>query len=206
MRPIFIFTLLYSLNLLASVEAQPRRESNWSKGILVLNDGDTLRGNLYFAGKPDKILFKNERLVRYFPMRKVAAFEFYDEALQLRRYFARYPSIAPEDPFLFEKIILGRYHFLKAIKFRYISGIRTVYKEYFNPGLDYYLWDGKKLSKIINFKQQLEAIFDKHGMDLKNISKQYDLSLYLPEDQMKAVYRLNYEIARQEKWLDTESD
>lgn len=175
------------------LSAQPRYEGNWKPGMVVTAKGDTLDGYVYFQGKITELHFHNAYLVRVFYTSQIKAFQYYDQALGKQRYFANYPSDYGNtgEKRLFEKILWGKYHFLRGISIDNHPNSKLEAQHEYSESGAFYLFDGKKTVRIKNFTRQFEALFASHKIDLKALLKEKNWTTYKASDMVKLIGRLN---------------
>lgn len=105
------FTLFSFLILTCGVYAQQFAFEFWHDGKVVLDSGDTLRGNVKYDFQNDLIQFqKNERLESY-SARKVLTFEIFDASIKRYRSFYSLPYSTGgqyKAPIFFELIEEGK--------------------------------------------------------------------------------------------------
>jgi hypothetical protein len=150
------------------LQAQKLPQLNWNMGYVVLNNQDTLQGNLSFERQADYVYFRNEAGFRIFHWQNLRYFEFFDQQLNLKRYFVKYTTSKTQN-FLLERIVQGRFTLVKEIRKLY-SSWNNCYAEYFDPINRYWIWDGKKLVAIRKFKKQIRTFARENHLKLNPIS------------------------------------
>ncbi|NJL14389.1 MAG: hypothetical protein HC913_16190 [Microscillaceae bacterium] len=73
------------------VRAQAFAEENWQNGLLILEEGDTLRGELKFDLQNELVQIQTQGSLKAFTSRKVLAFQFFDRYYGRDRFYFTLP-------------------------------------------------------------------------------------------------------------------
>jgi hypothetical protein len=115
--------LLVLLMAFSGAIAQRFPSEYWHEGRLVLEDGDTLRGNIKYDLQSDLILLDQKNKLESFTARKVVYFEIFDKLSRRYRQFYSLPystSGAYKAPVFFELLCEGKMTLLcrEALEYR----------------------------------------------------------------------------------------
>lgn len=167
----------------------------WQKGKIQLMNGLSYAGDVHYYPKRGIVVYRDMQHTRAFATSQIKNFSYFDEVLRLQRSFATY--YLKNQKYFFEQVILGNYHLLKKPNHNYQQQDNTCAWEFYDKVNDYFLWTGKKMTPIRQFKKQFEDLFSRHGIDLVSYAKEKNLTTHLPKDQIKLIYQLNIAIERQ---------
>ena len=188
-----LMLVIILMPIIGKCQITPRIQGDWYRGLLVTQKGDTLDGFIDFQSKNHELRFHNDRLVRVFHTSQVKSFQYFDEFLNMQRYFASY-NISQHnlrEKRLYEKLVFGKYQILRRVnKESDFPNERDGIHYYLNFST-FYLWDGQKITRIRNFTKQFETLFAKHQINLKNLIKENNWTTYKVSDLIKIVSRLN---------------
>lgn len=87
LRFAFLFLLLGS----AGASAQKFAFEYWHEGKIILESGDTLRGNVKYSMQDDVVQFQTNRTVETYTARKILFFEIFDGTIKRYRQFYSLP-------------------------------------------------------------------------------------------------------------------
>jgi len=92
MKPLFYLLFILSAHtLLGQKNKEEIQKVTLSKGSIALNDGQTLRGQLYYEDRTGILTFKDDGGSHPYMARTVAAFEYFDEDEKKQRIFYSFP-------------------------------------------------------------------------------------------------------------------
>lgn len=148
---ILLIGLFLTFNFIPLV-AQSLHPQDWNVGLLVLNNQDTLQGKINFSQQNEYVYFVNKGQFRVFHWQNLCAMEFFDQQLNLKRYFVKLKDIKSRKVF-FEKIVEGKYTLLKQVR-RTFNGVNDVKNEYFDSINRFFIWDGKRVMSFQKFKKE----------------------------------------------------
>ncbi|GAB4396249.1 MAG: hypothetical protein OHK0053_09850 [Microscillaceae bacterium] len=93
--PLFIrLALVFSAFLCAAslkVSAQAFAEESWQEGLIILEEGDTLRGEFKFDLQNELVQLQTQGSLKAFTSRKVLAFQFFDRYYGRDRFYFTLP-------------------------------------------------------------------------------------------------------------------
>ena len=103
--------LLFFIFLAAAVHAQQFPSDLWHEGKIVLEEGDTLRGNVKYDLQNDLLQFEKGGSLESFTARKVLFFEIFDKTVKRYRQFYSLPYTTSgqyKAPVFFELVSEGK--------------------------------------------------------------------------------------------------
>lgn len=170
----------------------------WSDGQVLLDNGTKLEGKIKFESTIQNVLYtRNKKVIQAFHISQLQAFSYYDSILNLKRSFGTYFNTLSRKQQFFEILLTGQYHLLKKIKLKsFDMAYHAQGQGSRNPV--YYVWDGRKLVLVRDFKTQLKHLFHKHEINLNEWVKKYDLSINQFKNQVLLIHHLNSLLAEQE--------
>jgi hypothetical protein len=132
MRVVYLSFLLLSA---VALRAQQFAFEYWHDGKLILDSGDTLRGNIKYDLQNDLIQYQSENRLESFTARKVIFFEIFDASVKRYRSFYSLPySLAGQykAPVFFELLVEGKLTVLcrEALEYRTYSNPFYYYGTY----------------------------------------------------------------------------
>lgn len=167
----------------------------WEKGKILLSNGSMYEGDICYYPNKGIVLHQAGAVKKAFATSQIQQFSYFDDALRLKRYFANY--LLKGRRRFFEQVIVGNYHFLKTPSRNFQLQDNTMDMEFFSRINDYFVWNGKKVIPVKQFKKQFASLFWKHGIDLIAYAKEKKMNTYLPKDQIKLIYQLNVAIEKE---------
>ena len=200
MRPwISIFCLGVFLLLSSEVVGQPWPSELWHDGKLVLDSGDTLKGQIKYDLKQDLIQYNvpNQR-TDAFSSRKVVYFEIFDETVNPYRQFFALPytnQAQYRTPVFFELLTEGKLTLLarEAVEFRtytspyYLGSYsREVLVNHY-----FFLYDDGNIEEFKGSKSDLLSLMGKKSDDVEKYMKTNRLKIDDKYDFVKIVAYYN---------------
>ncbi|MEO1053869.1 MAG: hypothetical protein AAFX87_24745 [Bacteroidota bacterium] len=198
---IFSAILIFSASL---SKAQLPAASDWQKGVLVTQKGDSIFGKIHFDKVKSLILISNPSTFRCFTPYAVHSFFYYrKDGEGFKRSFYTYKE--SED----HPDRKTRVHEQISIR-KKAEGKLTAHKpseadnfniriNHFKWGKYYYLWHRGKVERIKNFKQQFLSMRPDYEVAIDDFVRLQNLAYTDPSDQARIVAMVNR--LEESKWL-----
>jgi len=191
---------LFMTITLGPVFSQTVEDIDWKEGALLTKELDSIVGKIHLDWETNEVLISNPEKFRALTPHQVLSFFFYDDDLELFRYFATYRG-QDYQPKIFEQLLVGNYHFIRKLE--------TVEFELYEPNFydpsgdypwisrpmndrkaNYYIWIDEQLIRVQNFKRQILRL-TLNAQELKEFVDQNELSYKKRRDQARIIQFLN---------------
>ena len=169
---LFFFVFIYNYSF-----SQQFPSDLWHSGLLVTNNGDTIKGNLKYDFENQLIQLKNGETLKAFNVNNLFFFEIYDETIKdYRQFYSLMYEVGFEYsiPVLFEMLIQGKLSLLLRERIVAESSQSSYFPSYYAYGMmptfssnygyvnkvkyDYFFLDDD--GKIIRFKGKKKELYD----------------------------------------------
>ena len=186
--------ILFFIFFAFSLRAQSPKNLNWTKGFIQLPDLSQQEGHIHFDDKKDLVSFKSEQEFKVYEPHELRGFQLLDTKKGIYRKYGSYKG-KQRKYFFCEQIVTGECHFLmkkrEAEVNRWITPYSSATVREKVTDFSYYLWYKQKLIKLKSSPKEIKILYEIYHLDLKEVTKKFQLSTYKPVDQAKLVHILN---------------
>ncbi len=194
----FILVCFFTLVNLASASAQNWAFELWHEGKLVLETGDTLKGQIKYDLQQDLIQFKSTQSTpEAYTARKVVFFEIFDNTVRRYRQFFSLPysiNVGYKAPVFFELLVEGNITLLsrEALEYRTFSSPYIIGGSYTRLVLvnNYYLLEEN--GDIEAFEVKRSDLLNKMGRKANTVEQYMKDNRLRVDDKYELVRIINY--------------
>lgn len=183
----YAFLVLFSIGFINNAHAQLPNEA-WHGGFLVLNDFDTVRGEIKYNFQNNLVQVRQGEKILSFSTQVFVSFSIHDQISKRYRAFYSVPfslKSAYKAPVLFELLQEGEHLTLLAREVMVVENVSNFGSFYYSPRnsmsrerLDYEFYFMKKDAKIVRYnkkKRDLYFIMNDRSSEMKRIMKKKKL-------------------------------